>query len=79
MKRAQIYLGDEEYEALRVTAFQRRTSISSILRQLVQQQVIRKPKKRGGAKLLDGIVGIVHDTKTDVAERHDDYLWGEEP
>ena len=79
MKRAQIYLGDEEYEALREAAFKRRASISSVLRELIQVTIIgkpRKPKKRYAAGLLE-LAGIAHETKSDVSERHDDYLWGE--
>ena len=78
MKRAQIYVEDDEYEALRAKAFQEHTSISKIVRGLVRVSIIGRPeKKRHKAQLLDGIIGIVHDTKTDVAERHDEYLWGE--
>ena len=81
MKRAQIYLEEDEYEALRQAAFKKRTSISAILRGLVQVSVIgraRKPAKRYAAGLLE-MAGTLHDTKRDVAERHDDYLWGEAP
>lgn len=80
MKRAQIYLGDAEYEALREAAFRRRASISAVLRELVQVSIIgkpRKPKKRYAAGLLE-LVGLFHETRPDVAERHDDYLWGED-
>ncbi len=78
MKRAQIYLDDEEYEALRARAFQQHSSISSILRGLVQMSIIGKPEtSRRPRQLLDGIIGMVRDSKTDVAERHDDYLWGD--
>jgi len=77
MKRAQIYLEDNEYEALRVEAFKRRASISSVLRHLVQVNILGRPKKRAAIG-LDAIIGMLHETKTDVAERHDDYLWGED-
>ena len=77
MKRAQIYLEDTEYEALRTAAFKRRASISSILRELVQVSIIGKSKKRRSTIGLDPIIGMVHETKPDVAERHDDYLWGD--
>ena len=78
MKRAQIYLDDKEYEALRTKAFQQRTSISKIIRGLVQVSIIGPvPKKRYAAGLLE-LAGTLHDTKRDVSERHDDYLWGEE-
>ena len=76
MKRAQIYLEDHEHEALRAEAFRRHSSISSVLRQLIQISVIGKRKKRSAVG-LDAILGAVHDTKADVAERHDDYLWGD--
>lgn len=77
MKRAQIYLEDREYEAVREAAFKQHTSISSVLRELIQANVMSKKKSRTGIG-LDAIIGIVHETKSDVAERHDDYLWGED-
>jgi len=79
MKRAQIYLEDAEYEALREAAFKRRSSISSVLRHLIQVSIVgkpAKPKKRYAAGLLE-LSGLIHETRSDVAERHDDYLWGE--
>ena len=77
MKRAQIYLGDEEYEAVRAEAFKRRASISFVLRELVQVNIVGRPKtKRYAAGLLE-LAGIAHETKSDVSERHDEYLWGE--
>ena len=75
MKRAQMYLDDEEYEALRAEAFKRRASISSVMRQLIQVAIVGKQKKRSVVG-LDAIIGMVRDTKTDVAQRHDEYLWG---
>lgn len=78
MKRAQIYLEDDEYETLRRAAFQRRVSLSGMLRHLIQVSIIgtSKPKKRYAAGLLE-LAGIAHETRRDVSERHDDYLWGE--
>ena len=77
MKRAQIYLQDDEYEAVRAEAFKRRASISAVLRHLIDVSIIGRRKKHYAAG-LDAIIGMVHDTKTDVAERHDDYLWGDD-
>ena len=77
MKRAQIYLDDEEFEVLRTEAFKRRSSISALMRELILVNLLDRPKKRYAAGLLDEMVGMVHDTKTDVAQRHDDYLWGQ--
>ena len=76
MRRAQIYLEDAEYEALRIAAFKRHESISAILRQFVQEKLLHKSKKRYAAGLRP-LIGMVRDTKTDVARRHDDYLWSE--
>ncbi len=76
MKRAQIYLEEGEYEAVRQEAFQHHTSISAVLRELVQMELLGKPNKLS-AKGLDGIIGMVRDKKTDVAVHHDDYLWGD--
>ena len=78
MKRAQIYLEDQKYEALREAAFRRHASISSVLGELVDLYIVEKPKKaRSPGGFLSDIVGIAHETKPDVAERHDDYLWGD--
>ena len=77
MKRAQIYLDDDRYEALRAKAFQQHTSISALMGELVQVYVIGKPKPVRSKGGLDAIVGMVHDSKRDVARRHDDYLWGD--
>ena len=79
MRRAQVYFKDEDvYEAVRTKAFKQHTSISSLLEQWAREKTLGTPKKkRYAAGLLDELVGIVHDSKTDVAERHDDYLWGD--
>ena len=77
MKRAQIYLDDEVYEAVRTAAFHQRTSISSLMQQWAREKTFGAPKPvrfKGG---LDAIIGMVHDSKRDVARRHDDYLWGD--
>lgn len=79
MVRAQVYFDEQEYEAVRQRAFKERVSISALIRRLVDEQLLgKKPKKNKGAEWLLSLAGLVHDTKTDVSERHDDYLWGEE-
>jgi hypothetical protein len=79
MKRAQVYLGEEEYEALRTAAFKRHESISNVVREWVQEHLLKngKHQKRYAAGLLE-MAGILHETTPDVSERHDDYLWGDE-
>lgn len=77
MKRAQIYLDDEVYEAVRTAAFQRRTSISSLLQQWARENTLGEPKKKRHAAGLLELAGLFHETRRDVSERHDDYLWGD--
>ena len=78
MKRAQVYFDDEVYEAVRTEAFQRHTSISSLLQQWAREKTLGAPKKkRYAAGLLELAKQLhLHDTARDVSERHDDYLWG---
>ena len=77
MKRAQIYLDDEVYEAVRTAAFHLRTSISSLMQQWAREKTLGAPKPVQSKGGLDAIIGMVHDSKRDVARRHDDYLWGD--
>ena len=81
MKRAQVYFDDEVYEAVRTVAFKQRTSMSSLLEQWAREKTLGAPKtvkKRYAAGLLE-LSGILHDTKRDVSERHDAYLWEDDP
>lgn len=74
MVRTQVYLNEKEYELLRQEAFQRRRSISAILRQLIDERLLVKAKRKSSG--LKEIVGIFKDKKRDVARCHDDYLAG---
>lgn len=78
MKRAQVYFDDEVYEAVRTTAFQQHTSMSSLLQQWAREKTLGAPKtKRYAAGLLALAKRLnLHETARDVAERHDEYLWG---
>lgn len=79
MKRAQIYLDDEVYEAVRTVAFKQRTSFSSLMQQWAREKTLGLPKKkRYAAGLLELAKQLnLHESARDVSERHDDYLWGE--
>jgi hypothetical protein len=79
MKRAQIYLDDVVYEAVRTAAFNQRTSISSLMQQWAREKTLGEPKKKRYAERLLELAKQLrlHETARDVAERHDDYLWGE--
>ncbi len=80
MFRIQIYLNKEAYEALKSASYKKHISVSEIIRRLVDNQILRKKTKRKktAAGVLLSMSGLIHETKTDVAERHDDYLWGED-
>ncbi len=81
MVRSQIYFKEEQYETLRKLSFKEHVSISEMVRRFVGNQITSKktPKrKKSAAAVLLSLAGLCHETKKDVAERHDDYLWGEE-
>ena len=80
MKRTQVYFDEREYEAVREISFKERISISALIRRLVDEQLLGRTrrKKKNAAEWLLSMAGTIHDPQPDVAERHDDYLWGEE-
>lgn len=79
MVRAQVYFDEKEYEAVREAAFKERVSISALIRRLVDERILgRRRRKKNAAKELLSLAGMFRETRHDVAERHDDYLWGEE-
>ena len=78
MVRAQVYFDEQEYEAVRQAAFKESVSISALIRRLVDEQLMGRKKKKRGVEGLLSLIGMFRETKPDVSERHDDYLWGEE-
>lgn len=79
MIKTQIYLNETEYEAVRGLSYKERMSISKIIRRLIDENLLTPAKKKkSGAAWLLSIAGTLHDTKTDVSEKHDDYAWGME-
>lgn len=76
MIKTQIYLNEEEYEAVRGLSYKERISISKIIRRLIDENLLITPKKKkSGVQALLDMAGTLHDTKTDVSVRHDDYTW----
>ncbi len=75
MVKTQIYLNEAEYEALRGLSYKERVSISKIIRRLVDENLLTTKKKKSGVDWLLSIAGTLHDTKSDVSVRHDDYAW----
>lgn len=78
MVRAQVYFDEKEYEAVRQAAFHNRVSISALIRRLVDEQILGRKTNRKKTAGLASLIGMFRETKSDVAQRHDDYLWGEE-
>ena len=71
MQRTQIYLEPELSTALDRLARQRGTSRADLIRTAARDFVERE--ESGYGSILE-LAGIGHDTATDVAQRHDDYL-----
>lgn len=74
MVRTQIYLNEKEYRFLRQEAFNKRSSVSAVLRKLVDERLPVKPVRKSAG--LNSIVGMFKDKKSDVARCHNDYLAG---
>ena len=77
MVRSQLLLDPEIQEALRRRAFEERKSMSAVAREILREALKPRPPKKGrkGKHPYDwDWIGRFHDTATDVAERHDDYL-----
>jgi len=72
MVRTQVQLEDETYEEVRRLAFSQRTSISALMRKMINEGLGR----RGRRKRLDValLAGIGKSGKKDISSRHDDYL-----
>lgn len=76
IKRLQVYIEPELYEALRRESFRLRRSLSSLVRDSVAERYAPAAAGAGAAKLL-AASGSLHDKASDVSERHDEYLWKE--
>lgn len=78
MKRTQIQLGDEAYEALRAKAFTTGRSLAAVVREAVEQYLGGKPAKKPKVRIEDLTwLGSGRSEGTgpgDIGERHDDYL-----
>jgi hypothetical protein len=77
MVRAQVQLSEAQHRVLREEAFRRNTSISAIVRELVDdafRQTRPRPRDNPAAWAW---LGCARDSAEDVAEHHDAYLTGE--
>ena len=65
MRRTQLYLDDESWQALHARAVLEKTTISDLVRTAIRERYIEDPEKR--RKALMGIVGIWKD-RTDLPD-----------
>jgi len=73
--RTMIYLEREELQALRAEARRARISLAELLRRLVREYLReRSPASRPPASLYLKIVAMGASGRSDVSERHDDYV-----
>lgn len=61
MKRTQLYLDDDLWNALHVRARQSRTTVSELVRQAARERYLRSSDTR--AKAMQAVVGIWKDRK----------------
>jgi len=76
--RTQVQLRPEQHKSLKAEAFRRGVSLSSIIREAVDRRA-GEPRHLGASnEAALGIIGIVRDAQSDVAVRHDHYLYDED-
>lgn len=75
MKRTQVQLDEETYQALKNKAFERGVSMSCLLRELVRKELV-PPKKKLRIEDFTFIASGKSDDRhlSPVSERHDDAL-----
>ncbi|HHW39759.1 MAG TPA: CopG family transcriptional regulator [Syntrophomonadaceae bacterium] len=75
MQRTQIYLRPEQHRALLEEAGRQGISLAELIRRIVEKHLAqRNITKEVSRETYLRIVGIGTSGKTDVSERHDDYL-----
>jgi hypothetical protein len=75
MVRTQISLTEEQYIAVKQIAAEREISFSAVIRETVDNLVALS--RRSAWEGLRSIAGTASSGIGDIAERHDDYLYGE--
>ncbi len=77
MIRAQLLLDPETHAALRRKAFEEHRSVSDVAREILGR-ALRPPQRRrrrgAGPPFGFTFIGLGRSGRSDVAERHDDYL-----
>ena len=77
-RRIQVYLSEREYKAIRSRARDEGKSLTGLIREATRHYLSQTEvdRIREGYRMLDTFIGKSHDKegKTDVSERHDEYL-----
>jgi predicted CopG family antitoxin len=73
--RTQISLEDWQYQALLELSKKTRKSLSSIIRELLSEKLLKQAVDKK-ADSLSGIIGIGEGDGSQVARKHDRYLYG---
>ena len=76
MVRTQISLTEEQYVAVKGIAASRGVSFSAVIRETVDNLVAMS--QRSAFEGLLSIAGTAESGRSDISERHDDYLYGDE-
>lgn len=76
MIRTQIQLEERQYEQVRRRAYERRVSISEVVRRLVDEglRATEQPQPAPDARVLLELAGIGNSGLPDLGRRHDDYF-----
>ena len=75
MTRAQILLQPWQYQFLEALAQKEHKSVSQLVREWVEEKARQLAAQKEKDALWD-LAGIVRDAPPDMAERHDEYLYG---
>jgi hypothetical protein len=76
MVRTQISLTEEQYATVKGIAAARGMSFSAVIRETVDN--LAAMSNRPAVDSLLSIAGIGDSGRSDISERHDDYLYGED-
>ena len=74
MKRVQVSLTEQQMNRLRRLARKRRSSMAALIREAVDQVYPDKVAMSAAWDRAQASVGGLRSDRTDVSERHDDYL-----
>ncbi len=74
MVRTQIQLTEEQAKALKRVAAERGCSFAAVIRQAVEREVTTEEVVRRRRRALEAIRAHPGSGRSDVSERHDDYL-----